>query len=167
MNTMNQDSPQARYQALLGRVRSLQLATVDAEGRPRVSYAPFLQLDNDAYFYIFISQLSGHTRDLLNNRRTSVMLIEDETEASQLFARNRASYECNVDIVEYDQDDYDGLLDAMTERFGSIIEMLRSLPDFVLFRLRPESGRFVMGFGQAFDLGGEQMRILTPVKPGQ
>lgn len=167
MNTMNQDSPQARYQALLGRVRSLQLATVDAEGRPRVSYAPFLQLDNDAYFYIFISQLSGHTRDLLNNRRTSVMLIEDETEASQLFARNRASYECSVDIIEYDQDDYDGLLDAMTERFGSIIEMLRSLPDFVLFRLRPESGRFVMGFGQAFDLGGEQMRILTPVKPGQ
>lgn len=167
MNTMNQDSPQARYQALLGRVRSLQLATVDAEGRPRVSYAPFLQLDNDACFYIFISQLSGHTRDLLNNRRTSVMLIEDETEASQLFARNRASYECSVDIIEYDQDDYDGLLDAMTERFGSIIEMLRSLPDFVLFRLRPESGRFVMGFGQAFDLGGEQMRILTPVKPGQ
>ena len=167
MTAIDPDSPQARYQALLGRVRSLQLATVDAEGRPRASYAPFLQRDNDACFYVFISQLSGHTRDLLNNRAASVMLIEDEAEASQLFARNRASYECSVDIVEYDQDDYEGLLDAMSERFGSIVEMLRSLPDFVLFRLKPESGRFIMGFGQAFELSGEPMRTLTQVKPGQ
>ena len=166
MNSTETDTPQARYQALLKQVQTLQLATVDAQGLPRASYAPFLPAEHEADFYIFTSQLSGHTRNLLKTRQASILLIEDEAKTRQLFARNRVSYQCSIDIVEYDHDHYESLLDAMTQRFGSVMEMLRSLPDFILFRLRPESGRFIMGFGQAFDLSGEQMQTLTQVKPG-
>lgn len=93
------------------------------------------------------------------------MLIEDEQNASQIFARIRLSYNCNVEVVERADECYETILNTMEKRFGNIVEMLRSLPDFVLFQLKPTSGRLVMGFGQAFDLTGEKLQKFLPVKP--
>jgi putative heme iron utilization protein len=37
-------------------------------------------------------------------------------------------------------------------RFGEIIVMLRQLEDFQLFHLSPQGGRFIMGFGAAYEV---------------
>jgi len=73
------------------------------------------------------------------------------------FARTRVSYQCDALVVSPDNHSYNKLLDAMQERHGKMIGLLRTLPDFVLFRLQPKTGQFVMGFGQAFHLHGDKL----------
>jgi putative heme iron utilization protein len=68
--------------------------------------------------------------------------------------------------VARDDAQFPSVLDAMQERFGEVVSVLRGLGDFMLFRLKPRSGRFVMGFGQAFVLGGEDLRELQHIGPG-
>ncbi|MDM7483544.1 MAG: pyridoxamine 5'-phosphate oxidase family protein, partial [Vibrio metschnikovii] len=58
---------------------TLQLATVDAQGKPNVSYAPFVQ--NQAGYFILISHIARHARNLAVNPQVSIMMIEDESTA--------------------------------------------------------------------------------------
>lgn len=136
-------------------MQSVQLSTVSVDGEPHCGYTPFLIDELD--LYIFVSQLSLHTRDLLATPRAGVMLIADEQSSSQIFARTRVSYQCRASVVTPDDSRYEALLDAFQARHGKMIGLLRQLPDFVLFRLQPQSGQFVMGFGQAFKLTGEAL----------
>ena len=47
--------------------------------------------------------------------------------------------------------------------------MLRQLADFQIFRLTPYAGRFIMGFGAAYDVNPDDFKQLIPkpVKPTQ
>jgi len=62
---------------LIARTQSIILATVDAEGTPNSSYAPFVQVENT--FYIIVSFMAKHTKNLSEGRKTSIMFIEDES----------------------------------------------------------------------------------------
>ncbi len=138
--------------ALKASVNTVQLATLGDDGLPHTGYAPFILDGVD--IIIFVSQLALHTRDLLANGKVSVMLIDDESKAREIFARTRVSYQCEASVVAPDSTSYVPLLDALQARHGKMIGLLRQLPDFVLFRLSPNAGQFVMGFGQAFKLSG-------------
>ena len=41
---------------------------------------------------------------------------------------------------------------ALRDRQGALVETLTSLADFRLFLLVPQSGRYVVGFGKAYEL---------------
>lgn len=151
------------FEALRNQTQSLILATVDGDAAPRASYAPFVM--HSGAFYIYLSRLSEHTRDLLHNPAVSVMLIEDEAAASQLFARKRLIYACHARAVDRGDAGHDAILQILTDRFGSVMKLLQTLPDFVLFRLEPASGRFVTGFGRAYDLRGEALDELVQLGP--
>lgn len=110
--------------------------------------------DDAGHFYIFVSLLSSHTQEILQHLSLSILLIEDEQDARQIFARTRVTYHCVAEVVAREAVEYAPLLDAMEARFGNVVGLLRGLGDFVMFRLVPQSGRFVMGFGQAFVLAG-------------
>lgn len=159
-------NPQATLGLLLDKVQTLQLATLDAAGEPAISYAPFVQ-DQAGNFYIFVSGLASHTQDILRHPQVAVMLVEDEQEARQIFARTRASYRCEVEVVAREEVAFGQMLDAMEARFSNVVSLLRGLGDFVLFRLKPQTGRFVMGFGQAFVLAGADLRELRHIGPEQ
>lgn len=138
--------------ALKASVNTVQLATLGDDGLPHSGYAPFVFDGID--IVIFVSQLALHTRDLLANGKVSAMLIEDESIAREIFARTRVSYQCEASVIAPDEKSYESLLDALQARHGKMIGLLRQLPDFVLFRLSPNAGQFVMGFGQAYKLTG-------------
>ncbi len=159
-------NPEETLGQLLERAKTLQLATLDAVGEPSISYAPFVQ-DDAGNFYIFVSRLSRHTQEILQHPQLSVLLIEDEQAARQIFARTRVTYRCAAAVVAREAAEYAPLLDAMEARFGNVVGLLRGLGDFVMFRLVPQSGRFVMGFGQAFVLAGAGLRELQHIGPGQ
>ena len=148
--------------------RSVQLATLDAEGQPHCGYAPFVfdEEAGDGALVVFTSQLSRHTRDLLETRRAGVMLIEDESASTEIFARTRVSYDCQVEVVAPDADRHASLLDALQSSHGKMIGLLKTLPDFVLFRLVPRSGQFVMGFGQAYHLTGPALDQFEHARTG-
>ena len=144
-------------------LQSLMLATVDDRGRPGISCAPFIR-HGDA-FYVFVSRLSPHTAQLLRATQVAAMLVEDESATAQMYARRRVSYLCQVQVIERQDELFARVLVLLEGRFGPVVATLRSLPDFILFRLTPVAGRFVAGFGQAYDLGGADLVDLVRVGP--
>lgn len=142
------------------------LGTVDHRSLPLVSYAPFVRGASGGFF-VYLSRLSEHTGVLIANPVASVLLIEDESGSREMFARTRISYLCDAAVIERTDPGHERVLEQFSQRFGRVIELLRSLPDFVLFDLTPRSGRFVMGFGQAYDLAGERLDRLVHVGPDQ
>lgn len=165
MNDRTED-PQASLDALYNGCRSLILATLDETGSPHASPAPFVR-DEEGSYHVFVSGLSAHTRHLASGRPVSVLLIQDEAQSPQIFARARLSQACQVSEIANDTPEWEALLEAFAQRFGGVIEVLRSLPDFRLFRLQPgASGRLVTGFGRAFDLKeGNLLPVAPPSKP--
>lgn len=144
---------------LKGEMRSVLLATLGENGEPLCGYTPFIfdnEPDTDHHLIIFVSQLALHTRDLLSTGKVSAMLITDESESEQMFARTRVRYQCRAERITSDSHRYDALLDGMQARHGKLIGLLKTFPDFVLFRLVPFHGQLVLGFGQAYKLTGEK-----------
>ncbi len=169
---MEQQVKQERLQGRLGpeikefrqERRTLQLATVDGEGRPNVSYAPFVQ--NQEGYFVLISQIARHARNLLENPNVSLMMIEDEDTSKQLFARKRLTFDAVATVVERDTELWRQVVGQMKERFGEIIDGLSKLEDFVLFNLKAEQGLFVKGFGQAFQVSGDDLVDFVHLQEG-
>ncbi len=129
---------------------SVLLSTVNGDGFPEISYAPYIE--DEGRFYIFISGLAAHTKNLLDHGMVSVMFIEDESLADHPFSRKRLTYRCSAMVISRDTDRFDNLLDRFESRFGNLIQTLRSLTDFRLFELTPDKGRYVAGFGKTFEI---------------
>jgi putative heme iron utilization protein len=148
---MMKQSPEEALSELQQTARSLFLSTITTNGKPNGSYAPFI-MDDSGAFYIFVSRLASHTQDLLNNPHISILLAEDEQNSRQIFARKRVSYYCQSDIIGKDDAHYEILLDLFEARFENVMNLLRTLPDFILFKLDVQSGSFVQGFGKAYEI---------------
>jgi putative heme iron utilization protein len=137
------------------------LATSNPDGSSLTSYAPFI-VNEQRQFTIFTSQLAAHTANLQRTGQASVMLIEDEAAATQIFARRRLTFQCRASLIPRDSDEGETVLAQYEARFGKMVGLLKSLPDFQLFQLQPQSGTLVIGFAQAYTLSGEQFEIITP-----
>ncbi len=169
---MDQQVKQERLQGRLGpeikefrqERRTIQLATVDAEGRPNVSYAPYVQ--NQEGYFVLISQIARHARNLLENPNVSLMMIEDEDSSKQLFARKRLTFDAVATVVERDTEMWQQVVGQMKDRFGEIIDGLSQLEDFVLFNLKAEQGLFVKGFGQAYQVSGDDLVDFVHLQEG-
>ncbi|WP_084644919.1 HugZ family pyridoxamine 5'-phosphate oxidase [Oceanobacter kriegii] len=144
------------FHAFIGGFNSLTMATVNANGEPESSYAPFIQ--QDGCFYVFLSELASHTQNLKANPNVSLFWIEPEDQARNIFARTRATVFANADVIDRASDDGQVILDAMEEQLGNTMQVLRGLGDFHLFELTPQHGAYVTGFAKAFRLEGEGLQ---------
>ncbi|NEP61908.1 MAG: HugZ family protein [Symploca sp. SIO2G7] len=149
------------YQDFPDKFRSVMLSTANANGIPQASYAPFL-IDANRSIYIYISGLSIHTANLKQTGRASVLLIEDEADTKEIFARRRLTYDCAVTPVPRDTAQWQPLIHRFEQRFGNIIGLMKGLPDFQLFQLRPEGGQFIIGFGSAYRVSSSDLNQLEP-----
>ena len=140
-----------RYQELMASQQTLLLSTASANGVPDISYAPFVR-DDAGVFYIYVSEMACHTVNLLNKPQASILFIRPESESPNLFARERAVLSCGVTEIIRDDAIYADRIQALQDKFGEVVSVLRSLSDFHLFALRPENGRYVIGFGRAFSI---------------
>lgn len=150
-----QNRLEPEVQAFRDSRKTLQLATISAEGIPNATYAPFA-FDSQAY-YILVSDIAAHGRNLKINRNVSILMIEDESECKQIYARKRLTFDTRAELVERNTEAWQQGVNALQTRFGDIIENLSQLGDFNLYRLVPESGRYVKGFGQAFEISGNDL----------
>jgi hypothetical protein len=157
--------PERVCASLIEEMHSLQLSTVGPDGVPHCGYTPYLYRAPHS-FYIFVSQLAAHTRHLLANGTVAIMIIADEQSTSQIFARARVSYLCDAKQIPPDSHDYTLVMDDYQQRHGKMAGMLRQLPDFVLFQLHPRSGQFVMGFGKAYTLTGDELSVFEHARTG-
>jgi putative heme iron utilization protein len=149
------------YEQLLSQNLSLILATTDPDGSPLTSYSSFI-VDERRQFYIFTSQLATHTANLQRTGQASVMLIEDEAATTQIFARQRLTFQSRASLIPRDSEEGQAALADYEARFGKMVDLLKSLPDFQLFKLQPHSGSLVIGFAQAYTLSGDRFELITP-----
>ena len=159
---MNIEEVRKKYHAFTDLVESLMLGTVNSEGNPNVSYTPFL-IDEDKHIYIFVSGMSAHTQNLHTNGKASVMFVEDERDTKQIFARQRLTYDCIATLMEKNNSQWTLIAEKFSQRFGGIIDALCSLPDFRIFKLTPYKGLFVIGFGAAYRISGENLDDLIHI----
>ncbi|PWJ41949.1 HugZ family pyridoxamine 5'-phosphate oxidase [Sediminitomix flava] len=146
--------------------KSIYISSLTADLFPDISYAPFVK-DEKGVFYIFVSELSNHTKNLLGQKKASVFFAQNEAESKNIFARERMTYACEVDEVEKGTDEFNTLLDQMTEVHGNTVSVLRGLNDFHLIALKPFNGQYVVGFGKAFTVDvttGELSHIVIDKK---
>ncbi|MCK6629248.1 MAG: pyridoxamine 5'-phosphate oxidase family protein [Anaerolineae bacterium] len=155
-----EDRIRAEYERLLLGLQSLMLATVDGQGAPLVSYAPFA-VDQARQFYIFVSELSGHTANLRRTGQVSVMLIEDEQTAYQIFVRRRLTFFCRASLLERDTPEWQAAAEIYRAKFKEFFEIIQSFQDFQMFKLSPIGGGLVVGFGRAYDISGAALDVLT------
>ena len=142
----------AEFAAHLRReLRTLVLGTVSAEGVPDASVAAAV-VEEDGTLIVYVSGLAAHTRNLRETGRASALLAEDESAATQPLARRRLTLACTAAVVPRNDASFADIVARFRARFGATIDVLVTLPDFAFFRLTPQSGRLVLGFGQAFEL---------------
>lgn len=133
----------------VSRFSSVILGTVKDSKKAHTSYAPFITHGNN--FYVYVSGLAEHSRTLQNGS-ASLFFIEEELHAKTIFARTRLTIDCMAKKIETSSSGESQLLDQFEKQHGSTVRLLRSLPDFILFELKPLTASFVTGFGAAYDV---------------
>lgn len=137
-----------KVQELINTSKSIILATVDAEGNPNSSYAPFVQVDQT--FYILVSFMAKHTKNLADGRKTSIMFIEDESATKQIYARERLTLEATTSQIERDSEVWNTVVAKLKENHGKVVDVISEMGDFILIALQPVKGSYVNGFGSAY-----------------
>lgn len=69
-------------------------------------------------------------------------------------------YSCSAELICRDTQGFMEIMDRFVEKHGSFMEMMRGLLDFNLFCLLPCRASFVAGFAKAYELSGEDLRLI-------
>ena len=141
--------------------RSLQLATISESRQPLSSYAPFYR-SASGNFYILVSDLASHSSNL-ENGQASILLIEDEQDCRQIYARQRIQFLCQCEEISRESENLFTTSGQLRIRHGEIIDTLLCLSDFRMIRLIPLTGQYIRGFGQAYTINGS-LDELTPIQ---
>ncbi|OPA76212.1 heme iron utilization protein [Paenibacillus selenitireducens] len=152
--TIDLEATKQKFNEFVHKMKTVTISSLDENGDPFISYAPYVNVGDK--LYIYISQISDHYKYVEDSSYVHVMLIADETLTPNKFARERARFKCTT--TNLGNEGHEGIFAAFDEQHGQkMMEMLRGL-DFSLFELVPVQGRYVIGFGQAFDVSitGEQ-----------
>ena len=143
--------------------RTAVIASLNDDATPHTSYAPFVM--KDERIYLFVSEAARHSRNLFERPECSLLFIEDESGAEQIFARRRVSLECSAERIPRDVPDFDTIVAAMERRFGGIVPMLLGMSDFHLVAFTPKAGEAVFGFGDAYTIE-QPFETILPKRTG-
>jgi len=154
MTTMEVESFLETFQTLV-------MASITPEGNPHASTAPYVRVEND--FYILISTVAQHGRNLLSSPNVSLLFVEDELQCVQPFARKRVTIEAVASELSRDDETYSIVIERLKAHFDAeLVTSLTQMGDFHLFKLSPKSGSVVMGFGRAYRLD-ENLEVMMQI----
>ena len=146
---MNPEQTQSLRRLLLGQ-RIASLGTLH-EGEPFVSMVPFAILPDASALVVHVSQLSSHTKDMVESPRVSLLVVAPETAGAPAQALARVTIQAQAEHYTESTPGLASAQEAYLSRFPQAVGTF-SLPDFSLFALRPLSIRFIAGFAQAMTL---------------
>ena len=152
-DTVNVEAVQQQLKEFMESFGSIILASIDKEGMPVCSYAPLIFYNGN--YYIYISEVAEHFKSISQNpNKLEVMFLEDESKAKSVLLRRRARFKSNAIEVERDSTEFTSAINTLEERMSGFggIKTINKMKDFHLFRLEFINGRFVIGFGGAYDV---------------
>ncbi|PAF46360.1 HugZ family heme oxygenase [Helicobacter sp. 12S02634-8] len=150
--TLDIQAVQKDIEAFINACGSVIISSVHASGEVVCSYAPLLR--GNGKYYIYISEVSEHYESLrANPKNVEVMFLEDESKAKSVILRKRLRYKTEVTFIERGEE-FENVFDNFVADNGGAggIKTIRNMMDFHLVGLEFKKGRFVKGFGQAYDI---------------
>ena len=147
-------------------IRSQRTAALGSlrQSAPFVSLVLFVAEEDFSTFYLHLSNLAQHTRDIQADARVSLMISEtdDGTRDPQTLAR--LSLQGKAVAVPRT----DPAADAIRQRYVARhphASFNFNLGDFALYRVTLERARYVAGFGKIFNLKPEHLREASALDP--
>lgn len=132
------------------------IGTLDSKGHPFSSYAPYIY--NNNRFYVYISDIATHAKNLQKNPKASLFFVEDESKTDNLFARKRVSLQCDSQKIERGSERFEEVLGLFAKKFDAkMVGTLKKMLDFNLYEFKVMYGEATFGFGKAYFVGGENM----------
>ena len=138
---------------------------VQGDDGPAVSLTPWARTRGPTRLWILVSELSAHTAALRAHGRAGVMVSEAwrEGDPRSNHALTRVMLTATARFVGRDEARARGAEAGYRARFP-IAETLLGLGDFHWVELTPTgAGGFVMGFGRAYRVEGDDLEVLTHV----
>jgi len=127
--------------------KSLTLSTVSEDNEPLTNYSPFVKIEDD--YYIAVSSRLPHYTNMITTQKAHVLIIEDESQASNIYARKRLYFPVSCQQEE----DREKIFKLFDERYGEELSFLRDMQDFKIIKLSPGERSLVLGFGAAYKMG--------------
>ena len=149
------DESLAELGALLANRQVAALGTIH-DGAPYVSAVPFALLEDGSAFVIHVSELAAHTGDMLADPRVSLLVLAPEGPKTQPQSIRRLTVLGRASQVEDDTPLHSRAKARYLERFPDAAPIF-DLGGFSLFRIVPESLRWIGGFAGAQTLGSEAL----------
>ena len=146
---MDSDSEQILAR-IIRETRIAALGTI-RDGQPNLAMVALAFEETFSAFYIHVSRLGKHTTDMEKNARVSLLLTETDDGRDDPQTLVRFSMQGTAEIIPRNAPEYTRLKDLYLTRFPEA-ENLFSLGDFNLWRITLTGGRFVAGFGRAFNI---------------
>jgi heme iron utilization protein len=143
--------------SLVSKSRVAALGTLH-EGAPFVSMVLTAPDPSHSVWFIHVSRLSGHTQDLLKDRRASLMLAMPDTGEKDPQQLARLTLTGEATELPDGSPEEASAKEIYLGRFPHMAEIVEQLGDFSFWAIRPKSVRFVGGFARAFTLAPDDLR---------
>ena len=126
------------------------------EGEPNLAMVAYSFSEDFSTFHIHVSRLGKHTTDMESNPRVGLLINETDDRRPDPQTLARVSIRGMAEMLPRTDPGYAQVKKNYLERFPEA-EQLFSLGDFNLWKIMPKGGRFVAGFGRAFNLVPEAL----------
>ena len=155
----NRNMDEQSEQTLARLIRETRVAALGTlhEGELNLAVVAYSFAEDFSTFYIHVSRLGKHTTDMETDPRVSLLITETDDRRPDPQTLARVSIRGMAEILPRSDPGYTHVKQSYLERFTEA-EQLFGLGDFNLWRITPKSGRFVAGFGRAFNLGPEALK---------
>ena len=139
------------------------IISVNEDDVTDLGYAPYIFYEN--YYYIFVSELSTHVKLLLKQKVGTFMIINDETNSQNIWARIRLKFSAKIKVVIRDSEDFSIICEKIRYKHGKTMNLIKQFSDFHLIKIIPSRGTFISGFGNAFNLEGQYLNVINKIRP--
>lgn len=127
------------------------------DGAPLVSMIAYLPEEDFSTFYIHVSQLAQHTRAMQADSRVGLLISQADDGRADPQTLTRISIMGEVEQVAKDNARYPEIQAQYISRFPQSAPLF-GFGDFGLWRIIPNSARYVAGFAQAFNLTPDALK---------
>jgi putative heme iron utilization protein len=149
----------ASLQTLARLIRGTRVAALGTlhEDELNLAMVAYAYAENFSAFYIHVSKLGKHTRDMETDPRASLLIVERDDQRADPQTLARVALQGTAEVLLRDAPAYELIKDLYLSRFPQA-KPIFSLGDFNIWKITPKSGRFVAGFAQAFNLVPDHLK---------
>lgn len=143
---------------LLSQAKTIHISSCNSEvSQIEWGVAPFVR--EKGVFFIYVSELGGHVRSIIDSNPVLFSIIEDEASSQNIWARIRLKFTAEIKEIKRDSKKFLIIGNKLAERHGHVMHIIKEFKDFHLFSITPLNGVLVTGFGSAYEVSGIDFKL--------